>query len=64
MLEFANCNMNAQLVAHKLHYMRTTVVYHLASVHKLTGLDPMNFRDLARLVQLIEEGGIDNFREE
>ena len=63
-MEFANCDMNAQLVAHKLHYERTTVVYHLASVHKITGLDPMRFWDLTELVKLIKEGGIEDFRQE
>lgn len=49
LLSLAECNMNVTECARKLYMHRNTVVYHINRVRSLTGLDPMNFYELARL---------------
>lgn len=48
----ADCNMNVQKVANVMNYHRNTIIYHLQKVKKDTGLDPMNFYDLVKLLDL------------
>lgn len=48
----ADCNMNIQAVANFMNYHRNTIIYHLQKVEKETGLDPMNFYDLVKLLDL------------
>ena len=52
-LTLADNNMNISSTAKSLFMHRNTVVYHLGKVKKVTGLDPMNFYDLIKLVSLI-----------
>lgn len=47
---FADCNMNVQATANLMCYHRNTIIYHLRKVKKETGLDPMNFYDLIKLL--------------
>lgn len=46
----ADCNMNVQKTANKMNYHRNTIVYHLQKIENKTGLNPMNFYDLAKLL--------------
>lgn len=50
-LALASNNMNETETARQLYAHRNTVCYHLRKVKKLTGLDPVNFYDLHKLVQ-------------
>ena len=45
----AQCNMNINAAAQKLHYHRNTIEYHITQLRKTTGLDPRNFFDLGEL---------------
>lgn len=49
---FADCNMNVQATANSMCYHRNTIIYHLQKVKKDTGLDPMRFYDLVKLLDL------------
>ena len=49
-LAFADNNMNATETGRKLFLHKNTVQYHLESVGEKTGLSPMKFYDLVRLV--------------
>ena len=51
--EYANQNMNITATARKLNYHRNTIVYHIEAVSRKTMLDPMNFRDLVKLIRMI-----------
>ena len=51
---YAENSMNVQAVARELHYHPHTIDYHMAHIRKLTGLNPVNFYDLARLLEIIE----------
>lgn len=48
----AYCNMNVQATANFMNYHRNTIIYHLQKIKKETGLDPMNFHDLVKLLNL------------
>ena len=61
-LALADNNMNESETARVLFMHRNTVIYHLGKVKRLTGLDPMNFYDLCKLVQLVGERRTDNER--
>lgn len=54
-LAFADNNMNATETGKKLFMYRTTVKYHLESVGKKTGLSPLKFYDLVKLVGILKE---------
>ena len=54
-MAFADGRMNMREAARKERYAYTTVMYHLTSVRAKTGLDPRNFHDLARLVEVIKD---------
>jgi carbohydrate diacid regulator len=54
-LSLADNNMNETKTARELFMHRNTVIYHLRKVKKLTGLDPMNFYDLCKLVERVRE---------
>lgn len=62
-LALADNNMNETEVARSVYMHRNTVCYHLRKVKALTGLDPMRFYDLIKLVQIAkhivgcDEGG-------
>ena len=53
----ANCRMNISATARKSRYDRKTVEYHLGRVHSATGLDPKNFWDLHKLLNMLGVGG-------
>lgn len=55
-LTLAEKNMNLSESARSMFTHRNTVVYHVSRVKKITGLNPMNFYDLCKLVQLVKEG--------
>jgi transcriptional regulator with XRE-family HTH domain len=53
-LALADYNMNEAQVARKMYMHRNSVVYHLHNVRDATGLDPENFYDLAKLVEMVK----------
>lgn len=55
-LALAECNMSANEAARVKHYHRNTVVYHCEQIRKKTGLNPRNFYDLIKLVEMAKEG--------
>lgn len=57
-LSLADNDMNVSKVARALYMHRNNVIYHLRKVKSLTGLDPMKFYDLCKLIQMI--GGSEN----
>ena len=54
-LALVDSNMNASSAARKMYVHRNTVEYHIAKVRKETGLNPKEFRELAKLLTMIEE---------
>ena len=48
----ADCDMNVLKTARVMHYHRSTIAYHLRSIKKKTGMDPLNFYDLVRLLDI------------
>lgn len=55
-LAFANNNMRATETAYATKVHRNTVMYRLGKIKMLTGLDPMNFFDLYKLVEIVRMG--------
>ena len=53
-LMLAECNMNKTRAAKRLYCHRNTLVYHMTSLYKRTGLNPQSFRDLTELVCIVE----------
>jgi sugar diacid utilization regulator len=53
-LAFAECSMSLSATAKKLHFHRNTIEYHLKQTRKKTGLDPCNFYDLIKLLEIAE----------
>lgn len=51
-LLLADCNMRITSVANKMHMSNSTVLYHVKMIKAITGKNPMNFYDLAELVQM------------
>ena len=58
-LMLADCNMNAAEAARRMMYHRNTIIFRMQSIKKKTGLNPGNFYDLVKLVEIVggEEGG-------
>ena len=56
-LALAENRMNASEVARQLFMHRNTVVYHIEKVKRTTGLDPLDFYDLHKLVKTIRRKG-------
>ncbi len=54
-LALAVCDMNPTKTARVLFVHRNTVLYHIEKVKRITGLDPNNFYDLHKLVNMITE---------
>jgi sugar diacid utilization regulator len=52
---FADGNMQLSVAAKLVYKHRNTVGYHLKKIKKETGLDPMNFYDLEKLLILCKE---------
>ncbi|MBR2434834.1 MAG: helix-turn-helix domain-containing protein [Lentisphaeria bacterium] len=51
--EMAQCDMNTQAVADKLHYSRESVRYHIKRIRLSTGLNPLRFFDLQELLKMV-----------
>lgn len=58
-IALASSNMNRSSAGRKLNFVRKTIEYHESRVKQITGLDPSNFFDLHKLVQMVrgEEDG-------
>ena len=54
-LTLADCNMNITQASEKLYMHRNSVVYHIKRIKKQTGLNPLNFYDLCKLVNMAKE---------
>ena len=50
-LTLADCNMNTYETARRLYLHRTCVSYHISRIKEITGLNPLNFYDLIKLVE-------------
>ena len=57
-LALADNNMNESKTARVLYMHRNSIVYHTRKVKKVTGLDPTNFYDLHKLVQMINQSDV------
>lgn len=51
----ADSSMNIAETARKIYSHRSTVEYHIARIQRITGLDPLNFYDLIKLLELAKE---------
>ena len=51
-LSMAENNMRATETSYDLYVYRGTVMYRIGKIKKLTGLDPLNFYDLCKLVEM------------
>lgn len=56
-LAFADNRMNTTATARALFMHRNTAVYRITKIKRITGLDPMNFYDLVKLVHMVGERG-------
>lgn len=54
-LAFADNDMSVTETGRKLFLSRNTVKYHLESVERKTGLSPLKFYDLVKLVGILKE---------
>lgn len=52
-LVLAECNMNAAEAARRMMYHRNTITFRMQSIKKKTGLNPGNFYDLIKLVEMV-----------
>lgn len=55
LLAYADNKMVTNVTARALHFSGNNVSYHLTRIRTDTGLDPRNFYDLVRFVNLINE---------
>lgn len=53
-LALADSGMNISAAARKLFFNHSTVHYHIGIIKSITGLDPMNFYDLGKLVAWVK----------
>ena len=54
-LALADNRMNISKVSRVMFMHRNSVVYHIEKIKQLTGLDPTEFYDLCKLVQMVGE---------
>ena len=54
-LALAEHRMNASKADVVTHMHRNTVTYHIERIKRITGLDPTDFRDLCKLLEIIGE---------
>lgn len=47
----AECRLNPSMTAIKLNLHRNTVVYHIGEIKNITGLDPLDFYDMTKLLE-------------
>ena len=55
-LAMADYSMNVSEVSKKLYYGRATIDRHIRRIKKETGLDPKNFYDLNKLLEVVGNG--------
>lgn len=51
----AECRLNPSMTAIKLNLHRNTVVYHIGEIKNITGLDPLDFYDMTKLLERFKE---------
>jgi sugar diacid utilization regulator len=51
----ADNDMNLSKVASNMFCHRNTALYHVKKIQTATGLDPLKFYDLCKLVQMVKE---------
>jgi sugar diacid utilization regulator len=51
----ADCGLNPTMAAIKLNVHRNTVIYHIGEIKDYTGLDPLNFYDMVKLLEKYKE---------
>lgn len=51
-LTLAKNNMNVTDTAYELYRHRNGILYRIGKIKRITGLDPMNFYDLCKLVEM------------
>ena len=51
----ADCSLNMAETARTIYSHRSTVEYHIARIQRITGLNPLNFYDLIKLLELAKE---------
>ena len=54
-LAMAENDMKIAAVARAMHYHRNSLIYHLEKIEKLYHLDPTNFYDLCKLLEMVKE---------
>ena len=52
---FGDYNMNCAKAARECYMARTTIVYHLNKVYRITRLDPFVFEDLIKLYPVMKQ---------
>lgn len=57
-LALADTGTRATAAARKLYMNHSTVLYHMKLIKAITGLDPKDFYDLGKLVQMAKECAI------
>lgn len=55
-LGLAECDMNTSETARKLYYTWHGIVYQIGKVKRKIGLNPRNFYDLCKLVEMAKDG--------
>lgn len=58
LLMFADCNMCITKTAKKLFYHRNTIIFRLQRICAKTGLNPLIFHDLVKLVEVAEKAEV------
>jgi DNA-binding NarL/FixJ family response regulator len=53
---FSDCNMNATVTAKRTFTNRNNIYYHIREIRRKTGLNPRCFKDLKKLLSIIEKG--------
>ena len=53
-MTLADNNLAVSATARKLFMHRNTAVYHVQKIKKATGLDPLNFYDMIKLVEMVK----------
>lgn len=51
----ADCSLNIADVSRQTYRHRSTIVYHIERIQRITGLNPLNFYDLIKLLELCKE---------
>ena len=54
-LALADSDMNLSKVARDMFCHRNTALYHVKKIQTATGLDPMKFYDLCKLVRMVKK---------